>query len=103
MRATEFRPYRKNTLRGFFVLELENGFQIRDCTLHESNGKSWVGFPGVPYTDKEGKTQYKNVVVVPDRSVLNKIQADACAQLKQYLDAPSAPKAKFEDTEETPF
>lgn len=105
MRATEFKERRKNTLRGFFTLELDNGMHIRDCTLHESNGKSWIGFPGVPWTDKDGKTQYKNVVIVPDRAVMDKVQASVCTQLRAHLDAkPSAAApSKFQDAEETPF
>jgi hypothetical protein len=103
MQATEFRPYRKNTLRGFFILELANGFQIKDCTLHESHGKSWIGFPGIPWTDKEGKTQYKNVVLVPDRARLDKLQAEVCAQLRQYLDGPGESSAqKAHESEDRP-
>lgn len=106
MRATEFKERRKNTLRGFFTLELDNGMHIRDCTLHESQGKSWIGFPGVPWTDKDGTVKYKNVVIVPDRSVLDKVQATLCAQLSSHLDAaaPSpAPASRSRFPDEAPF
>ena len=102
MRAIEFRPYRKNTLRGFFIMELASGMQIRDCTLHEANGKAWVGFPGIPYKDKTDKTLYKNVIVVPDRSVLDKLQATVCAQLKEHLDK-AEPASKLDFPDEIPF
>lgn len=85
-RALDFKPFRKNTLRGFFTLEFAGKVQIRDCTLHEQNGKAWFGFPGIPYTDPKGATSYKNVVIVPDREVLEKVRAEVVAQLAEHLD-----------------
>lgn len=64
----EFRPYRKNTLHGFATVELSNGLVIHDISMHEKNGKRWVGFPGVPqlqdgmHRHVDGKPQYKRVL-----------------------------------------
>jgi hypothetical protein len=86
MLCKDWKPYRKNTLRGFFTMEIAGAIEIKDCTFHESHGKSWFGFPGIPYTDKEGKTQYKNAIIIPDSAMLDKVQAKVRAQLARYLD-----------------
>ena len=85
--VSAFRPYRKNTLRGFFVLELGGGIQVRDCTLHEQNGAAWCGFPGVPFTAPDGTTKYKAVVTVPDASQLASIKEQVLEQLAEHLEA----------------
>jgi hypothetical protein len=41
----------KNTLRGFFTVAFPSGLIIRDCMLHEKNGKRWVSLPAREYTD----------------------------------------------------
>ena len=92
MRAIDFKPYRKNTLRGFFTLEIAGGLQIRDCTLHESHGKAWFGFPGVPKLEngqvvlKNGKPEYKNVIYIPDADLLERVRVSILKQLAEHLD-----------------
>ena len=46
IRCIHFRPYEKNTLKGFVDLELTRvGLVLHDCTWHRhENGKEWVGF-----------------------------------------------------------
>jgi hypothetical protein len=40
---TSFRKYQKNSLQGFVSLYLTNaGVEVRDCTLHRSEGKKWI-------------------------------------------------------------
>jgi hypothetical protein len=63
IRCIRFRAFEKNTLKGFADLELTRvGIIIRDCTLHDKNGKQWVGFPARQYQDKEGNTQWSPLV-----------------------------------------
>jgi hypothetical protein len=63
IRCIKFRRYEKNTLRGFADLELPRvGIVIKDCPLHEKNGKQWVGFPARSYTDKNGATQWQPLI-----------------------------------------
>ena len=99
MRCKDFKPFRKNTLRGFFTLELKGGLDIRDCTLHEDSGKAWFGFPGVPYQDKtSGQTKYKNIIYIADTSILNKMRDQVIEELKEHLDGGiKQPPSKFED------
>jgi hypothetical protein len=63
IRCVKFRPYAKNTLRGFVDLELTRvGLIIHDCCWHEKNGKEWIAFPARSYTDKNHNTQWSPVV-----------------------------------------
>jgi len=60
IKCVRYRAFAKNTLKGFADLELTRvGLIIHDCTLHEKNGKEWVGIPARQYQGKDGKTQWQ--------------------------------------------
>jgi DNA-binding cell septation regulator SpoVG len=59
LKITKFRDVRKNTLRGFISVRMENiGLEIRDISVHEKNGKQWLAMPSRPYEDSEGNRKY---------------------------------------------
>jgi hypothetical protein len=64
IRCIKFRPYTKNTLKGFADLELTRvGLVIRDCCWHRhENGREWVSFPAKPYETKNGETAWQPIV-----------------------------------------
>jgi len=64
IRCPRFRPYEKNTLRGFADLELTRvGLVLRDGTYHRhASGKEWVGFAAKPYETKTGETAWQAIV-----------------------------------------
>jgi hypothetical protein len=63
IRCLRFRPYQKNTLKGFADLELTRvGLVLRDCTPHEKNGKEWISFQARSYETKDGNTAWQPVV-----------------------------------------
>lgn len=55
MRASNWRPLERGTLRGFFDLRLPSGLTIRECTYHEKGDSRWVGLPGRPQIDAGGR------------------------------------------------
>jgi hypothetical protein len=55
LRATNWRRYERNTLRGFCDLNLACGLTIKDCALQQQNGREWIGLPGKPLVDEDGK------------------------------------------------
>lgn len=85
MKVSNFRQFEKNTLRGFFKIEVAPGLEIDDCTLHEKNGKAWFGFPGLPWTDKDGNKTYKTIIQIPDKALLEKVRVEVCRQLAEHL------------------
>ncbi len=78
MRATNFRPFRKNTLLGFFDLELPSGMILKGCTLHEKGERHWVGLPGKPFTKENGEQSYANIIDFKDKATSYKFN-DAAA------------------------
>lgn len=55
MRLLSFKPYRKNTLRGYVDVELGIGLQITGLTLHGDSGERWIGMPSKPVLDTDGR------------------------------------------------
>ena len=54
--ASDWREVVKNSLQGFCVLTLSpSGIVLRDCSLHERDGKRWIRLPGRPQLDSEGR------------------------------------------------
>jgi hypothetical protein len=67
IRCIRFRPFEKNTLRGFADLELTRvGLVLRDCTWHTKNGKEWVSFAARSYEDKDGHTAWSPLIEFAD-------------------------------------
>lgn len=81
----KWRAHTKNTLRGFISLKLPSGLVIHDMTLHEKEGRRWVGLPSRSYQDNDGETQWIPVVECPDRSDRDRFNELALAALDAYL------------------
>jgi hypothetical protein len=63
IRCIKFRAFEKNTLKGFADLELTRvGLVLRDCTLHEKNGRAWIGFPAKSFTGDDGETKWTPLI-----------------------------------------
>ncbi len=70
--CTDWRPCERNTLRGFAdLLFLAIGLHVRDCAVHEHNGKHWVQLPARPQLDENrelireenGRVRYATILV----------------------------------------
>jgi hypothetical protein len=70
-----FKPFEKNTLRGFFDIELASGLILRGCMLHEKNGRRWVGLPAKPY----GAQSWAAIVDFRDKRTAARFQELATA------------------------
>jgi hypothetical protein len=52
---TEWKPVRKNTLRGFLNALLPTiRLEIRDCAVHQFGTRTWVSLPAKAMTAKDG-------------------------------------------------
>jgi hypothetical protein len=88
LRITDWRAVRKNTLRGFVVVELPSGLTVRDVSIHQKNGKSWASLPARPLLDTEGrqvrsdgKPQYAAMLQWRDRGLSDRFSAAVIAAL----------------------
>ena len=81
--VSEWKPFEKNTLRGFLSLILPSGLVIHDITLHEKNGRRWFNMAARPY--KDGKDGWQPLVEFSSRDVRDRFQAMALAAIDKYL------------------
>jgi hypothetical protein len=73
--VTNARKLNKNSLRGFFDVELPSGMKLNGCTLLEKDGKRWIGLPSKEWTKADGSKSYVPVVEIPDRDARDKFNA----------------------------
>jgi hypothetical protein len=63
IKILNLKPFEKNTLKGFFDLELaDSGMILRGCTLHDRDGKRWIGYPGRPCRKDDGAEGWANII-----------------------------------------
>jgi hypothetical protein len=95
--AKDFQPRASNSLRGFITLQfIPSGLALRDCTLHEKDGRRWIGLPAKPQIDSEGrvrkdlttgKTLYTPVIEIPGKAERERFQQAALAAVDRLLGA----------------
>jgi hypothetical protein len=78
-RILGFKPFERNTLRRFFEIELASGLILRGCTLHEKNGRRWVGLPAKPYATDTGAQSWAAIVDFRDKRTAARFQELATA------------------------
>ena len=63
----DFKPYSKNTLKGFFDLRLASGMVLCGCTLYEKNGRYWIGLPAKSYLKDDGEQAWCRIIDFSDK------------------------------------
>jgi hypothetical protein len=91
--CTDFRPFRRNTLRGFASVHVEElKLTIHDIAVHQhDSGARWVGLPGKPVVDSagvaerndQGKIEYARILGFDTKQVAD---AFSHAVLKALLE-----------------
>jgi hypothetical protein len=94
--ADDFRPLQKNSLQGFVNFKLlRSGLILRECSIHQKNGRRWIGLPGKPQVTSDGcvrkdpatgKTVYLPVVEIRGRAERERFQAAALAAVDMLLE-----------------
>jgi hypothetical protein len=95
MRASNWHPLERGTLRGFFDLLEPSGQKLHECSLHVSGDSRWVGLPSKPVIDKEGrhrddpakpgKKAYVATVSIPDKTRREVFQRQALRAVDRLL------------------
>jgi hypothetical protein len=83
--ALDWKPMQRNTLQGFVTIVLPSGLRIRECSLHEKNGKRWVSLPGKPWTRQDGTTSYVAILDFADDEARFRFQRLALAAIDEML------------------
>lgn len=69
-----FKPFEKNTLKGFFDVRLASGMILCGCTLHEKNNRFWIGLPAKPYTTDSGSQSWVKLIDFEDKKTHERFQ-----------------------------
>jgi|ERR1035437_1741598 hypothetical protein len=77
--ARDWTPYTKNTLPGFFTLELPSGLVIHSLTLHVKADSRWVGMPGQKFIKDDGTVSYTPILDFADRHAADRFRDQAIA------------------------
>jgi hypothetical protein len=91
--ARDFKAVTKNSLRGFVTLILPSGLVIHDCSLHEKDGRRWIGLPGKPQLDRDGRQRkdangkplFIVILEIEDRNAKTAFQRQALAAVDALL------------------
>jgi hypothetical protein len=86
-----FKPYKQNTLQGFFDLKIPPGLVIKGLAYHIRDGKPFVSFPATAKADKTGniprnpfgKIEWFTICHIPNRECLNDFQVWCVEQLRE--------------------
>jgi hypothetical protein len=87
IRITNWRPYQKNSLKGFFDASLPSGLQFHELMLHERNGSRWVAFPAREWKNGAGERQYARFVDFRDRESQDRFRDAVLTALDQHIAA----------------
>ena len=86
IKVVKFQEYRKNTLMGFFDVQLDNvGLEIRGCTVHQKGKSRWVGLPAKPYEDEDGTKKWSRIIDFYDEGRGKQFQKAVLQALDAYL------------------
>jgi hypothetical protein len=69
-----FKYLERNTLRGFFDLELPSGLVLSGCPLHTKGERWWIGMPAKPYTKPDGEQTWAKIVDFRDKQTSDRFQ-----------------------------
>jgi DNA-binding cell septation regulator SpoVG len=104
--AINIRKYEKNTLRGFFSLEMEGLLTIHECSVHVKGDAWWIGMPAKSYQNAQGEQKWQPFVYM-DKERLKKLRDLIKDDLRELLsDAPepmtrsrSAPRQNYQSSD----
>jgi hypothetical protein len=95
MIATNFKHYTKNTLLGFFDLELPSGMILRGCTLHHKSDldRWWVSLPSKDFKKDDGTTGYSAIVEFKEKEKQYKFNDAATAAAREAFEKTPQPSS----------
>ncbi len=91
--CTDWRRCERNSLRGFADYLLPAfGLHVRDCAVHENNGKHWVQLPARPQLDENrelireenGRVRYATILVFDSTDAASEFNEAALKALQDY-------------------
>jgi len=85
--VTNWKPYEKNTLRGFLSLTLPSSrLVIHNCALHQKEGARWIGLPSRPYSKADGSTGYSPLIEFTSEDSRRRFQVAALEAVDRFME-----------------
>ena len=83
--VSNWKPYEKNTLRGFMTLTLPSGLVIHNCALHQKDNSRWIGLPARQYTATNGTVSWSPMVEFASKEARYAFQDAALEAIDRFL------------------
>ena len=83
--ASNWKELRRNTLQGFFSVELPSGLIIHNLTLHQKNDARWCGMPARSY-ELNGETKWSPIIEFTDDDTRRQFQERVLCAVDRLLD-----------------
>jgi len=97
----QFRPFEKNTLRGFLTVRTPAGWEIHDICVHQKGAQRWLTMPAKPVKKETGETVWFPIIRLAERERWEAFQKATLAALDAFK--PPAPKKEKADDGDIPF
>lgn len=82
--AGDLRKVNKGALVGFCQLTIHAWHLVlSDCKWFRKDGNEWIALPSSSYTNRDGKTVYKNLVEFSDKEAAARFQEAALAAVRR--------------------
>jgi hypothetical protein len=110
MKILKFKPFERNTLRGFLEVETPQGMIIKGLTWHrKTDGEKvseWIGLPAREYTKDDGSKGWANIVDFATKNLYWDFTYAILKALKEHLDQEKASlpvEVEEQETARVPF
>lgn len=88
--VTEWKPLRRNSMRGFMTATLPSGMILHDIVVHVSDAGPWaappskpmIGRDGVSMKDAAGKARYSPIISFADKATRERWSSAMIAALR---------------------
>ena len=74
MEISDWRPFVKKTLQGFFAVTTPSGLKINGLTLHQQGESRWLGMPNQKFTKADGTVSYTPIIEFVSRDVRDRFR-----------------------------
>jgi hypothetical protein len=86
--VTRVRAINKGALVAFCDLRIEAwNLAIYDCKHFKTNKAEWIGLPSSAFTNRDGKTVYKDLIEFTDKEAAARFQQAALAAVRKFTDS----------------
>jgi hypothetical protein len=86
IKISDWKPFEKNSLRGFFTAALPSGLILHNLMLCASHGVRWVAYPAKEYIDAGGKNQYARFISFSDCQTEHQLRDEILTALDRHLE-----------------